>query len=682
MINLISSMLTNLGILKKINDVISGVNEHIDNKNNPHQVTAEQLGLAAAYTYQGDVDNFASLPTQGVQKGWVYNVKTEFILNNEKYPAGTDVAWDGSKWNTLGGSLKGYIRKVNNIAPDSDSNVNIKSLIPTNIQTAADLNNIKAEGRYQCDTDSVAATLLNAPLRTAFYLDVYVNSSTQVKQVITANTTEMKIFMRTLVNGAWSGWQRVQFVTGVHDIQEIKNSANNPIKLTGSFSHKYNEVAGGKILLASNIDVYWVTPATSDVGVTINLSNLVKQEGYSRLITLYVDGSKCPNLRTITYTNKPTGFTLVNEPERLTGGMVNVIGIEVVNGRNIYTITNNGSTSGVNSVLTVNGVEPDDAGSVDVPIGVPIGFEYFSTNPNIQAGSIPLMGGLYSRATYADLWEWVQQQKGYLLRESEWQSKAAANGGNVSFYSDGDGTTTFRVPSLKCWVKGANGLAEVGSYLEAALPNITGVWDVNGLTDDGYAKNDSFANGAFSIVESRFSKNSDVFGEGKSASIDFDASRSNPIYGQSTTVQPQFIVGLWLVKAFGTVSNIGNQDIADVAQGLTELETKVGNLNNTVNEMTDYVVESYRNGTDWYRKYKSGWIEQGGRTDTIGSGGRRVVTFLKAFADANYSTNIGGIKNTSYGATVITKLEATQMEVLNSTNSSGQINWAVKGQGA
>lgn len=97
---------------------------------------------------------------------------------------------------------------------------------------------------------------------------------------------------------------------------EIQNTAKEPIRLTGSFSHKYHEIAGGNIDLRANVDVYWVTPATSDVGVTINLSNLIKQEGYSRFITLYVDGSKCPNLRTITYTNKPSGFTLMNEPEK------------------------------------------------------------------------------------------------------------------------------------------------------------------------------------------------------------------------------------------------------------------------------------------------------------------------------------------------------------------------------
>lgn len=179
------------------------VESHINNKNNPHKVTAEQLGLASAYIYQGDVETFQNLPTQGVQKGWVYNVKAEFTLNGAQYPAGTDVAWDGTKWNTLGGSLKGYVRKVNNVTPDSNANINVKNLIATQLVNGQDLNNIKTEGRYQCDTDSVAATLLNAPLNTAFYLDVYVNSSTQVKQVVTASYVTPQVYIRTLVNNTW-----------------------------------------------------------------------------------------------------------------------------------------------------------------------------------------------------------------------------------------------------------------------------------------------------------------------------------------------------------------------------------------------------------------------------------------------------------------------------------------------
>lgn len=235
--------------------------------------------------------------------------------------------------------------------------------------------------------------------------------------------------------------------------------------------------------------------------------------------------------------------------------------------------------------------------------GLPVGFEYFSTNPNIPAGSIPLFGGEYSREVYSDLWSWVQEQAGYLIEESEWQEKSAANNGNVPFYSKGNGTTTFRVPSLKCWVKGANGIEEVGSYLSAGLPilpdmshthtkgtmNITGAFasmDANYLLGAGIS-----GSGAFSSVNYQSTGNiagTPWSGSNRGYGADFNASRSwtgetssasltrtTDIYGNSDTVQPKSIVGMWLVKAYGTVTNVGNTDVANIAQGLTELENRV-----------------------------------------------------------------------------------------------------------
>lgn len=198
--------------------------------------------------------------------------------------------------------------------------------------------------------------------------------------------------------------------------------------------------------------------------------------------------------------------------------------------------------------------------------GIPVGFEYFSTNPNIPMGSLPLFGGEYSRTVYADLWSWVQEQTGYLIEESVWQEKSASNDGNVPFYSKGDGITTFRVPSLKCWVKGANGIEEVGSYLSAGLPNITGTLRT---LEDWQA---GIATGAFLQTKTQSATYSG--GNSSAGLINMDASRSNPIYGNSDTVQPKSIVGMWLVKAYGTVTNVGSTDVANIAQGLTELETK------------------------------------------------------------------------------------------------------------
>ena len=63
----------------------------------------------------------------------------------------------------------------------------------------------------------------------------------------------------------------------------------------------------------------------------------------------------------------------------------------------------------------------------------------------------------------------------------------------------------------------------------------------------------------------------------------------------------------------------------------------------------DYVVESYQNGTSWYRVYKSGWCEQGGELNASSS---TTITFLKPFADTNYyiaKTYIGTYTGTWLG---------------------------------
>lgn len=199
--------------------------------------------------------------------------------------------------------------------------------------------------------------------------------------------------------------------------------------------------------------------------------------------------------------------------------------------------------------------------------GIPIGHIYFSVNPNIPQGSLPLFGGEFSRETYSDLWAWVQQQAGYCKTEAEWQALATNNNNNVPYYSDGDGSTTFRVPSLRCWVKGADGtVVEVGSYLEAGLPNITGEFYGRPKSSDSTTVGGSVvgASGAFSLAIKGSSQldwgYTDVEPSRNDDLISFNASRSNSIYGNSTTVQPESIVGMWLVKAYGTIVDTGQID--------------------------------------------------------------------------------------------------------------------------
>lgn len=49
----------------------------------------------------------------------------------------------------------------------------------------------------------------------------------------------------------------------------------------------------------------------------------------------------------------------------------------------------------------------------------------------------------------------------------------------------------------------------------------------------------------------------------------------------------------------------------------------------------DFVVESYSNGTNWYRVYRSGWCEQGGR-GALNENSTTTITLLKQYKDTNY----------------------------------------------
>ena len=325
-------------------------------------------------------------------------------------------------------------------------------------------------------------------------------------------------------------------------------------------------------------------------------------------------------------------------------------------------------------VKTVNGIEPDANGDVLVA-GMPIGHEWWTANPNIPAGCLPLFGGTFSRSAYADLWAWVQTQTGYLIGDDEWQMLSRQNGGNVPFYSDGDGSTTFRVPSLSCWVKGANGVSEVGSYLKAGLPNIEGQF----ITSQKYSETNPapYWTGAMSIDSTDIGTGGPGHLHNPMVKATFDASRSNSIYGASDTVQPPSIVGMWLVKAFGTVSNIGNQDIADVSAGLARVETKMDEYTDNVAYIDSFIVESWRSGTEWYRKYSDGTIEQGGYVSTT------TATYPLPFANTDYTlltgSNRGG-SNNSGNFNYVTAWTTTGFT--HALDSNQKVWWYAVGQGA
>lgn len=99
---------TTTALTERIDTVANNLATHEAYFNNPHKVTAEQLGLTTVYRYNGSVATYADLPTTGQKVGDVWNVKTADPDHGIK--AGDNVAWDGAQWDALGGNhdLSGY----------------------------------------------------------------------------------------------------------------------------------------------------------------------------------------------------------------------------------------------------------------------------------------------------------------------------------------------------------------------------------------------------------------------------------------------------------------------------------------------------------------------------------------------------------------------------------------------
>ena len=95
--------LTN-GLAAKAN--ITDVNNSLDGKANVDDVYTKQevdAKVASVYVFKGSVANYAALPTEGNAVGHVYNIEaadTEHGIN-----AGDNVAWDGTKWDKLAGTI-------------------------------------------------------------------------------------------------------------------------------------------------------------------------------------------------------------------------------------------------------------------------------------------------------------------------------------------------------------------------------------------------------------------------------------------------------------------------------------------------------------------------------------------------------------------------------------------------
>ena len=171
---------------------------------------------------------------------------------------------------------------------------------------------------------------------------------------------------------------------------------------------------------------------------------------------------------------------------------------------------------------------------------------------------------------------------------------------------------------------------KIGESLPAGLPNIVG--SVAGFDITG-PETGSYSGSLYVNPEITNPYGASFEGSAKSQQLEIDASFSSSVYGNSDTVQPRAIGISWCIQVYNATNTLSTQESAQLA---TQMQNKAQkDLANVISNI-DFVIESYNDGEgNWYRKYRSGWVEQG---TYITSSSNRTCTFafLIEMADTNY----------------------------------------------
>ena len=260
----------------------------------------------------------------------------------------------------------------------------------------------------------------------------------------------------------------------------------------------------------------------------------------------------------------------------------------------------------------------DSEGGNSIEGVLPLGHFFmwpYSTPPEY---AIIVNGAEYSRELYSSLWTYLSNHPELVKLETEWQSIASQNNGYCPYFSTGDGSLTFRVPKFAPYQQIAISSASAGLYHQAGLPDHSHI-----LTEKYvYVKGTGSGNALMSFTSNDIS-------DTMSTSVS-NASSSNSVYGNSTTVQPESNEWVLCVVALGRITNTGSADVSAVMQAIGVVQSNP-NLQGIA-----HLRESWKNDSGgWYRIYSDRWCEQGGTVPY----GQNSVTFYKPFIDMNFYIN-------------------------------------------
>lgn len=303
-----------------------------------------------------------------------------------------------------------------------------------------------------------------------------------------------------------------------------------------------------------------------------------------------------------------------------------------------------------------------------------IGDIEYTSRTDVPNGGAWCDGALYTKAQFPDVYQMLVDGKLQSTTVSKFDSTVSANG-SCGFFGLDTANERFKVPMLKNVYLRAGQAPSM--FVAESLPNIKG-----GIGTVGNYNNTSVVTGAFKR-DGNLAHAVDAGNVVWFFNATFDASRSSSTYKNGAKVQPDHVVYRAYVVLYANAVEAG---VAQAQEFMMALSGKVNTDLSNVSRNIDYIVESKVNSNgSWYRKYKSGWLEQSGIGLTVSADGTKTVTLIKPFKDTKYIVNWlcqdGSMLN-SKGTRGISNKTTTSFAARNGQDKDVNIGWIAIGQGA
>lgn len=319
--------------------------------------------------------------------------------------------------------------------------------------------------------------------------------------------------------------------------------------------------------------------------------------------------------------------------------------------------------------------------------GFPIGSIGYTLRTEVPEGGAWCDGAEYTQAMFPDIYQMLVSGKLQSTTYTDFNNQVSTNG-YCSLFALNTATTSFKVPSLPDkYVIDTNTTAPViGNGGALGLIDGSTVFGLTGENSAGTVSTGSFY--------TRYGREADV-----NLPVGSDVTRSqflqkNKALGVSQKASESGLIAdtsdlskVVTLKAYVVLyTSAAEASVAQAAEFMTALDGKANVALDNVPSNIDYVVESKVNSDgSWYRKYKSGWLEQGGIGLTVSADGTKTVTLIKPFKNTKYIVNWldkDGFTTNGAGSRGISNKTTTSFVACNGQDRNMNIGWIAIGQGA